>query len=87
VFSCIDRRDFAAAENAYFALALGSQPWRIGVYGGEMNERSKTATIHRSTLTHVMNNEVVRKAMTATKSLMSEAARQLKEQGVEIRTA
>jgi hypothetical protein len=75
IFIELDRGEILEAENHYFSLAIGSDPWRIGVYSGTMHERAKAMSLHRGTVKHVMNNDVVRRCMLAVKMLITEAGR------------
>ena len=72
IFCAMEDRDFLRAENEYFALTIGNEAWKIGIYSGGQHERARTMRLHRGTVSHIMNNRVVLLAMHAVKALMGD---------------
>ena len=74
MFLLVSNGLFSASEQVYFSVAIGNQPWHIGIYTGGMHERREHGRMARGTVKHIMNNDVARRFLLATKALLSIAA-------------
>jgi len=54
-------RDYIAASQMYFQLAIGNAPWPVGVTAPGIHERAGRTKIDESQVAHVLNSEVQRK--------------------------
>ena len=70
---CIKRRAYLEAEEVYVRLAIGNQPWPIGVTSVGIHERKAREKISFSMngQAHVMNDEATRKYIHAFKRIMT----------------
>ena len=61
--------DFRGAADAYVAIAVGNQPWLIGVSQVGIHERAAREKVYQGKITHVLNDEVQRRYITSLKRL------------------
>jgi pre-mRNA-splicing factor 18 len=63
--------DFRGADDAYISVAVGNQPWLIGVSQVGIHERAAREKVYQGKITHVLNDEVQRRYITSVKRLQT----------------
>ena len=76
IFRAVEVRHYIKADEAYFNLTIGNDPWHLGVYGGGIHARKSLDRIQRGTIKRLMNNETIRDYMYAVKLLIGVASRE-----------
>jgi len=71
IVSLCNEREYAKAVHIYMELAIGNDPWPIGVTQVGIHERKGRERINQSNVAHVMNDEVQRLYLTSIKRLIS----------------
>ena len=80
VFLHVAHKQYEAAENIYFTIALGNQSWRIGAnMGGAIHTRATQEKFQRGAVSHVMNDQVARSALLAVKTIVNISAALLRD--------
>lgn len=59
------------AEEKYYALSIGDQPWPIGVTMVGIHERKGRAKIFSSQVLHVMNDPIIAEYIRSIKRLLT----------------
>jgi len=75
VESC-KQKNYVEANNAYYRMAIGNDPWPMGVTMVGIHERSAHEKIAKSGQAHILNDDVQRKYISAIKRLMTFAQSQ-----------
>ena len=70
-----ERREYAAAGDAYVRLAIGNARWPIGVTAVGIHDRASREKVAEGRQAHVMHSEESRKFVTIIKRLMTWAQR------------
>lgn len=71
VVKYIKQKEFAMANEKYYALSIGQQPWPIGVTMVGIHERKGRAKIFSSQVEHIMNDPVIADYIRSLKRLIS----------------
>jgi len=66
-----ERRDYKAANDAYYRLAIGNAAWPMGVTFTSIHERAAHDKLTSDQVAHVLNDETQRKYISALKRLMT----------------
>lgn len=64
-------KDMEMANEKYYCLSIGDQPWPIGVTMVGIHERKGRAKIFSSQVEHVMNDPVVAEYIRSVKRLLT----------------
>jgi len=68
---CLKEKNYVEANNAYYKMAIGNDPWPMGVTMVGIHERSAQEKIACSGNAHILNDDVQRKYISALKRLMT----------------
>ena len=66
-----EQREYVKAAEAYLELAVGNEPWPIGVTSVGIHARKGRERINAENVAHVMNDEVQRRYITSIKRLLA----------------
>jgi len=71
IVTCLQEKNYIEANNAYYRMAIGNDPWPMGVTNVSIHERSSQEKIATNNNAHILNNDIQRKYISAIKRLMT----------------
>jgi hypothetical protein len=71
VLEALDERDYITAQQAFYEVAIGNNPWPIGLPKVGIHERRARAKIDPSLIDHIMKDPIIEAYMQSLKRLIA----------------